>query len=129
MSAIDLLRIYCLVGVPVGLALGMALGLVARHDDGWGGYGSFRRRAARLGHIAAVMLPALAGLYALLLTGRPSDDGAARAAAYLWVAGGVLLPLALFAAAFRRRFVAAVPLPAAAVLAGGVSFAVALIRP
>ena len=61
MSVLDLLRTYALLGIPVGLGLGLALGLVANRDDGWGGYGSFRRRAARLGHVAAVMLPLLAG--------------------------------------------------------------------
>jgi len=65
MSVLEMLPAYALLGIPLGLGIGLALGLVANRDDGWGGYGSFRRRSARLGHIAAVMLPLLAGFYAL----------------------------------------------------------------
>ena len=65
MSVYAWLKAFALVGVPAGLLLGLALGLVANRQDGWGGYGSLRRRAARLGHVAAVALPLLAGFYAV----------------------------------------------------------------
>ena len=103
----------------MGLILGLALGLVARREDGWGGYGSFRRRAARLGHIAAVMLPLIGGFYALAL---PATDGAlVRWGAGLWVLGGVGLPIVLFAAAFLPRLRFALPVPASACVVGAVA--------
>ena len=118
---------FALAGIPAGLAVGLGLGLVARGDDGWGGYGSFRRRAARLGHVASVMLPALAGLYSVLV---PADADASLAVsgAALWIAGGVALPLVLFAAAWRRPLAALLPLPALAVFAGALALAAAALQ-
>lgn len=133
MSVQEALRTYALAGVPAGLLLGLLLGLVARREDGWGGYASFPRRAARLGHVAAVMLPALAGLYAVLLGS--GGDGRSDAAcaesvcaawgAGLWIAGGVLLPASLFVVARRPALAPAVSVPALVVTAGAVCLAVA----
>lgn len=138
-----LLRAYALLGIPAGLIAGLSLGLVANRDDGWGGYDSFARRAARLGHVAAVMLPAIAGLYAVLvspLVALPAgatpgiaasseslSDAAAWGAA-LWIGGGVTLPLLLFAAAWRRRLASFLPVPALAVVAGALFLAAAALH-
>ena len=122
MSPVEALRAYALAGLPVGLVLGLCLGLVARSEGGWGGYGSFRRRAARLGHIAAVMVPAIAGLYALLLAGTTASSTFAWAAV-LWVGGGIALCAALFVVAWRPRLVLLLPLPALALTAAAVLFA------
>lgn len=123
MHPLDALRTYALVGVPVGLCLGLGLGLVAKSEDGWGGYGSFRRRAARLGHVAAVMLPVLAGAYSLLLGDRPVASAPLGWATVLWIGGGPLLSLSLFLAAFRPRARAAMVGPAIALTAASILFA------
>lgn len=122
------MRGFALVGIPAGIALGALLGLPARRDDGWGGYGAFPRRAARLGHVAAVMLPLLAGFYALALDAWSHDLDLALLGARLWTAGSAVLVVTLFAAAFRRRLADLLPLPALTVLAGAVVLAVALLR-
>ena len=121
----EVLLTYAVIGLPLGLVSGLSLGLVAQRDAGWGGYGSLRRRAARLGHISAVMLPVLAGFYALSLRLDPFGAGAARLGAGLWIAGGIALPLALFAMAWRPALRVALPLPALTVIGGAVAFAVA----
>jgi len=123
MVPLDALRAYALLGIPVGLGLGLALGLVARHEGGWGGYASFPRRAVRLGHIAAVMLPVLAGAYAVWLGGRPVADGPLAWATVLWIGGGPLLSLSLFVAAWRPRARAAMVVPAVALTAASILFA------
>ena len=125
MNGLDLLRVHALVGIPLGLAVGLALGLVARRADGWGGYASLRRRAARLGHVALVMLPALGGVYALMLEETSASRAALAWGAWLWVAGGTCLPAALFATAWSPRWMVALPLPALATFAGAATFAVA----
>jgi hypothetical protein len=121
----EALLAFALVGVPAGLVAGLALGLVARRDDGWGGYASFRRRAARLGHVALVMLPALGGLYALLLEGAPEATAWFPPAAVAWMSGGVALVAALFLAAWRPALRALLPLPALALCAAAALFACA----
>lgn len=125
MAPADALTTYAVLGLPAGLLLGLALGLVARREGGWGGYGSFRRRAARLAHVAAVMLPLIAGFYALVLGTRPAGLEMAWLGVWLWIAGGLGLPLVLVAAAWRPRLQLALPAPATAVLGGAVAFALA----
>jgi hypothetical protein len=123
MSVHDLLVSYALLGLPVGLATGLGLGLVARREGGWGGYASFRRRATRLGHVALVMLPLIAGFYALTLDGAALAQPCAAWAARLWVVGGVLLPLALYAAGWLPRLTALVAPPALCLVAASALFA------
>lgn len=124
-SVHDVLAGYAVLGIPSGLLLGLALGLVARRADGWGGYGSFPRRAARLAHVAAVMIPALAGLYALLLPAGALASPAALWGARLWIAGGVTLPLALLVAAARPRWAPSVVPSALSLVAAAGAFAAA----
>jgi hypothetical protein len=124
MSVQEILRTFALAGIPVGLLLGLALGPVANREGGWGGYGSLRRRAARLGHVAAVMLPLLAGFYGLSLgAGAPPDP--APFAARLWVGGSALLVLVLFATARRPAWRYALPVPATSLVLAAALFAVA----
>jgi len=122
MDAIGLLRAYALVGIPAGLLTGLLLGLVARREDGWGGYASFSRRAARLGHVALVMVPVLAGGYAQWLAGVSAP--ALGPAAWGWVVGGPALSGALFLAAWKPALRAALVAPALALTASAVVFAV-----
>ena len=128
MSALDALNTYAIVGLPVGLVSGLALSLVARHSEGWGGYASFRRRAARLGHVCLVMLPLIAGFYAQAAGGRSLEPAILAWAAGLWIGGAITLALALFAAAWRPSLVLILPLPALCVTAGALAFASAWLR-
>lgn len=123
MNPLEALRAYALLGIPAGLGLGLFLGLVARHEGGWGGYASFPRRAARLGHVAAVMLPVLAGAYAVWLGAHPVAEGPLAWATVLWIAGGPLLSLSLFLAAWRPRARAVMVVPAIALTAASLLFA------
>ena len=125
MTPQDLLIAYALFGIPLGIGMGLLLGLVARHEGGWGGYASFRRRAARLGHISQVMLPLIGGFYALLLNGTQLDSTLAWLGSGLWVMGGLLLGVSLFLAAWQPRLKLVMPVPATAVFAGAFCFALA----
>jgi hypothetical protein len=124
MDALDALRMHALVGIPVGLVTGLLLGLVARHQGGWGGYASERRRAARLSHISLVMLPVISGLYGLWLSGAPRTDLVAWGAR-LFIPGSVALSAALAILAARPSWKAVLPLPAMTVVAGSIVFAFA----
>jgi hypothetical protein len=129
MTPADVLLTYAVLGVPVGLVSGLGLGLVARHEAGWGGYGSFARRATRLAHVAAVMLPVIAGFYALLLGMQSAPRPVAWLGVRLWIAGGLGLPLVLALAAWRPRWRFVLPVPALAVVGGALAFAVTHLAP
>ncbi|MHC5011696.1 MAG: hypothetical protein ACYTG6_12245 [Planctomycetota bacterium] len=129
MSVLDTLSGFALAGLPVGLFLGMALGPVAHRPDGGGGYASLSRRAARLGHVASVMLPLIAGFYALA-AGAGSWDAALLAwAVPLWIGGAVVLVAVLFATAFRPGLRVVLPVPATALAAASVLFALGIRLP
>ena len=82
---------------------GAAIGLGFHREEFLGGYGSFRRRLLRLGHIALAALGMLNVLYGLTPA---SGDGGARALlpGLLLAAGAVAMPLVCFLSAWRQPF-------------------------
>jgi hypothetical protein len=88
--------------IGAGFLSGAVLGLRFHRDDFLGGYGSFRRRLLRLGHIACVAL----GFLSLQLL----DTLAAHAvSAPVWIApvflaGAVLMPATCFLTTWRPPF-------------------------
>jgi hypothetical protein len=82
---------------------GGLLGLGFHRPAFLGGYGSFRRRLVRLGHIALAALGMLNLLYALSPWPGPSQWQAAAASA-CFVVGGVAMPLVCFLAAWKEPF-------------------------
>jgi hypothetical protein len=123
MNALDALRVHALAGIPLGLLAGLVLGVVTQRRDGWGGYASNGGWAARLSHVSLVVLPMLSGFYALGLPGSRLDLLAWGA--WLWIPGSLALSVALAVVAARPSARALLPLPALAVAAASVVFAVA----
>lgn len=100
--------------ILAGFASGALMGLSFHHDDFLGGYGSFRRRLLRLGHIACAALGMLN-----LIVARNADLSVW--ACRLLVLGGITMPAVCFLTAWRKpcRHLFCVPvvsLVAAAVL-------------
>jgi hypothetical protein len=81
------------VMVLVGVAAGAVLGLRFDREDFLGGYGSFRRRIARLGHIAAIALGLINVIVSFQI--RP-DHRFAPAASACFLAAAVVMPLVCF---------------------------------
>jgi hypothetical protein len=105
-------------GMAAGAVLGMLIGLRAESRDWAGGYGSFRRQALRLAHVAAFALGIINVLYGLSAAPRSAVPAwAARAGAASMVAGGLLMPLVCLGAAWRRGLKFLFPIPATLVLA------------
>jgi hypothetical protein len=101
--------------ILVGFLTGAGLGLSFHRDDFLGGYGSFRRRVLRLGHIACIALGMLNLLYALAV--QPAAAGpAARLASVAWVVGGVAMPVTCFLTGWRTAFRRCFPVPVIALL-------------
>jgi hypothetical protein len=91
-------------GMLAGGLSGAAIGLFF-HDERWmGGYGSFRRRLTRLGHISFFGLGFLNLLFAFThhLAGLPAGWG--RIAAGALLVGAVTMPACCFLSAWRKPF-------------------------
>jgi hypothetical protein len=107
-------------------ATGALIGLFFHRDDFMGGYGSFRRRIARLGHIALAAL----GIINVVFSLSPWPVEGTRdalVASYGFVVGGVTMPAVCFLSAWRAGFrhlffipVTALVVAAIATLQGGV---------
>jgi hypothetical protein len=91
------------IGILLGFIAGAILGLFF-HDENWmGGYSSWRRRMARLGHISFFGIAFINLTYSLsitvfnmqLTTTYPS---------YLFIAGAFSMPLVCFLSAYKESF-------------------------
>lgn len=77
---------------------GAVIGLGFHREDFLGGYGSFRRRLLRLGHIALAALGGLNLIYGLAPV--PTSAWPGR----LLFAGAIAMPLVCFLAAWKQPF-------------------------
>lgn len=91
-------------GMLGGVVSGAALGLFFHREDWMGGYGSFRRRLARLGHISFFGLGFLNLLLAFTnqLVALPQRPASIAAGALIVAA--VAMPTCCFLAAWRPSF-------------------------
>lgn len=99
--------IMLLVGFITGACMGLGFG----REDFFGGYSSWRRRLARLGHIALVALGLLNIVFAISpVTVRPL-------AGILLIVGGVAMPAVCFLSAWKKAFKRLFFIPVATLLA------------
>jgi hypothetical protein len=79
--------------------------------------------------VAAVVLPLLGGFYALSLGPPHAAAVLASVARWAWIGGSVAMVALLFLTAWRPAWRFALPLPATALLAAAVAFAVHALVP
>ena len=109
------------IGILGGFVSGAVLGLFF-HDEKWlGGYGSWSRRMARLGHIsffgiAFINLAFALSLQALEIT-LPNPWPS-----WLFLAGAVTMPLVCFLSAWKKNFRHCFPVPVACLLCAALLF-------
>jgi hypothetical protein len=115
-------------GMLAGALSGAVIGLFF-HDDTWlGGYGSFRRRLLRLGHISFFGLGFLNLLFALTLDAVGGSEGWASTAAAALVVGAATMPTCCFLTAWQRPFRHLFFVPVVSITVGVVSTLLALSR-
>ena len=115
MAELNIIAGWC--GMVIGALLGMIFGLWAESRQWAGGYGSFRRQALRLAHIAAFALGIINVLYGLCETGTTTlPQWAASGGSVAMIVGGLLMPIVCLAVAWRRQFKCLFCVPAACVL-------------
>ncbi len=117
------------IGILLGMITGAGMGLLFDREEWMGGYGSWRRRLTRLGHISFFGL-AVVNL-AFVLTVDRMDAAAGELppasvvlASYLLVAGAVLMPATCFLSAWSRGFRRLFAVPVGCLLVGVLSLLV-----
>ena len=105
------------IGILLGCLAGAVIGLFFAREDWMGGYGSWRRRLVRLGHISFFGIAFLNISFALTARSLGIDDGLGVASVLL-IVGAVTMPLVCFLAAWRKPLRHAFPVPALSVTLG-----------
>ena len=104
-------------GMLGGVLTGAVIGLFFKREDWLGGYGSFPRRLARLGHIAFFGLGFVNILFGLTTMGLEPSPWLATASWSL-VIGAAAMPVCCFLTAWKRPFSHLFPIPVLAVSIG-----------
>jgi len=109
------------LGMALGFASGSALGLKFHREDWLGGYGSFRRRLYRLGHISFFGL-AVVNLMFYFTTRLPALAGASLAvASWGFVIGAIAMPICCFIMAHQPKLRLLFLVPVLSLIVGSLS--------
>jgi hypothetical protein len=101
-----------------GVLSGAVLGLFFHREDWMGGYNSYRRRLARLGHIAFFGLGFLNLIFAATAAQlRLNVDGLAIAS-WALIVGAASMPLCCFLSAWRKPLRHLFPIPVLSITTG-----------
>ncbi len=106
--------------ILLGFTSGMALGLFFHGETWLGGYGSFKRRMYRLGHISFFGLGAVNLLFCLTVQNFSLSGPLVHFAALACIIGAVAMPVCCVVMAHfpKARLIFAVPV--ASLIAGGI---------
>jgi hypothetical protein len=109
------------IGMLGGVLSGALIGLYFHKEEWMGGYGSYRRRLARLGHISFFGLGFVNLLFGLSANAAhlPIANSAISSVGFL--VGAISMPITCFLTAWRQYFRHLFPIPVASVLIGIVS--------
>jgi len=105
-------------GMLLGVASGAVIGLFFHREDWMGGYGSFRRRLTRLGHISFFGLAFVNLGFAFTQHAIKLMPSHAQIAAWGFLIGAVMMPAVCFLSAWRKPFRCLFFIPVLGVLAG-----------
>ena len=115
---IDALNLYTgWVGIFVGCVAGAVGGLFFHGEEWLGGYGSWRRRMVRLGHISFFGIGFINIAFGLTVGALGIEDGA-EAGSYLLLIGAAGMPAVCYLSAYRKFFRHLFFIPALSVIAG-----------
>jgi hypothetical protein len=104
--------------MAAGAVSGALIGLFFHREDWLGGYGSFRRRMLRLGHVAFFGLGILNVLFAVTAATFTVPAASGGIAAGSLAAGAIVMPACCFLTAWRDAFRRLFPIPVVLILGG-----------
>lgn len=105
------------LGMLAGVLSGALVGLFFHRDDWMGGYGSYRRRLTRLGHISFFGIGLVNLAFAATAAQLRLSGSCLRIASAALLVGAVAMPACCFLAAWRKPMRHLFPIPVAAVAA------------
>ena len=117
-DAAQLNLVFAWVWVLLGFVSGMGLGLFFHRENWLGGYGSFKRRMYRLGHISFFGLGVVNLLFWLTMQKITVSGPVATGASWAFVIGGVTMPLCCLVMAHRVRAHLIFTVPVVSLIAG-----------
>src|SRR5438552_18472546 len=85
--------VFAWLGIVLGFISGLYLGLNFHRDNWLGGYGSFKRRLYRLGHISFFGLAIVNFMFYFTVRALSSFNPAAAWASWAFIIGAVSMPL------------------------------------
>jgi hypothetical protein len=106
------------LGMLAGVLSGAVVGLFFHREDWMGGYGSYRRRLTRLGHIAFFGLGFLNLMFAATAAQLYLHGDYFAIASWALIVGAVTMPLCCFLSAWRKPLRHLFPVPVLAVTTG-----------
>jgi hypothetical protein len=106
------------VGMLLGVASGAVIGLFFHREDWMGGYGSFRRRLTRLGHISFFGLALVNFCFAFTQAVMPLAASWSSLAMVSFLLGAATMPTVCFLSAWRKPFRHLFFIPVGSVLSG-----------
>lgn len=92
------------LGMFLGVLSGAVIGLCFHREDWMGGYGSYRRRLTRLGHISFFGLAFVNLAFAFTQHVLPLPEPWATRAMWGFLAGAATMPTCCFLSAWRKPF-------------------------
>ena len=111
--------VFAWVWMLAGFVSGMMMGL-RFHDENWmGGYGSFKRRMYRLGHISFFGLGAV-NLFFHLSVKDAAPGAFAAYASLAFIIGGISMPVCCWLMARSKKFQGAFAVPVLSLIAGAI---------
>ena len=117
------------LGMLAGVLSGAVVGLFFHRDDWMGGYGSYRRRLTRLGHISFFGLGFLNLVFAATAAQFCVRGNYFAIASGALILGAVTMPACCFLSAWRKPLRHLFPIPVLAVTTGILSILVGWWKP
>ena len=106
------------LGMLAGVLSGSLIGLFFHGDEWMGGYGSYRRRLTRLGHISFFGLGFLNLLFAATAPQLLLPAGYLRVASISLIVSAIAMPVVCFLSAWRKPMRHLFPIPVIAATVG-----------
>jgi hypothetical protein len=106
------------LGMLAGVLAGAVLGLFFHRDDWMGGYGSHRRRLARLGHISFFGLGFLNLMFGVTAGPLNVHGYSLAVASTCLIVSAITMPICCFFTAWKKPFRHLFPIPVLATSAG-----------